>query len=216
MSGGRNPLVVALGWAALCMGVNAMAEMPRQLENDFVAAAREQLAPDQEMTVGGGALGAVTIWLSGGTLTLARGEEAPQPIRVEPGSYLHWPPAEIGVVRNLGRTPLDLVTARVKALTGIAAPDGSLAAVPLHELQAQDERLGVTFAATAETGMHYHPRKGFAVITRPGTLRSTLPDGTQTDTALAAGQMFWHEEELRHQLQNTGDTTLQVVDLEWK
>lgn len=30
------------------------------------------------------------------------------------------------------------------------------------------------------------------------------------------GKMFWHEEELRHQLQNRGNTTLQVVDLEWK
>ena len=194
-----------------------MAEPNAGIENEYVASARLQLASDQSITLETAPLGAVLIALSEGLISASR--SGVDPVSLDAGSYLYWPAGEPVAIRNLGSASLEFVTARVKQLTAMDAPAASLGEVPLHKLQFEDDRVEiyrVTFEPGATTGMHYHPRKGFAVITRGGALRTTLPDGDVSTNQLTAGNMFWHEEEVRHHLENVGETTLQVVDVEWK
>lgn len=188
------------------------------ISNEYVDARHQRLSPGDVSRLTSTGKGVVVVFLDQGTVALADGEHTATD-DVVAGSYHYVPGDASRVMTNVGAREVGFVVVQLVGLTGIDAPEGSLARVPLHELQEQDDRLEiyrVTFAPGAQTGMHYHPRKGFAVITRAGVLRTTLPDGTVGLAELSVGQMFWHEDRVRHQLENVGDTTLQVVDIEWK
>jgi hypothetical protein len=62
--------------------------------------------------------------------------------------------------------------------------------------------------------MHTHP-PGVVYLLSDATLRSTLPDGTSSETSHKAGEVFWRDV-TTHSLVNTGTTEAGAIAIELK
>lgn len=186
--------------------------------NRYVSATSVSLDPGADYRLRARAVGVIAVFLDDGVVSFIS-EAGASVSAVSTGDYHYLTAGKVVDLTNSGGATVRFAEVQVLALTGIDAPHGSLAEVPLHTLQEQDDQVEiyrVTFPPGAQAGMHHHPRKGLGLVTRAGTMRTTLPDGTARVMELTVGQMFWHAEEIRHNVANIGATPLQVVDIEWK
>jgi quercetin dioxygenase-like cupin family protein len=69
------------------------------------------------------------------------------------------------------------------------------------------------YSPGATAPMHEHARPRLVVVLSGGTLRVTAPDGSQRAVELGTGAVALRGPE-RHALENTGATTIELVEME--
>lgn len=88
----------------------------------------------------------------------------------------------------------------------------------LHTVLYEDDKMRVLKVIVRpgdEAAMHWHPHNMNYVLSG-GKLMFTKPDGTSAEVELAAGQVTSSDQESSHGVKNTGDTTVETVQVELK
>ncbi len=86
-------------------------------------------------------------------------------------------------------------------------------------VQIDNARTRVTewrFAPGAETGEHIHEYDYVVVPGMDGDLKIVLPDGTQTVVSLSAGQSYFREKGVHHNVINANSFEYSFVEIEFK
>ncbi len=87
----------------------------------------------------------------------------------------------------------------------------------LHTVLFEDEMVRVVklvVPSAAKEAMHWHPRSVSYVLS-PGKVRRTKSDGTVTEATLAAGMVTSSPERL-HAMENIGESTVEMIEIEFK
>lgn len=85
--------------------------------------------------------------------------------------------------------------------------------------QADNHRTRVTkwsFAPGAETGFHIHEMDYVVVPLLDGRLRLVSPEGEETFADLKAGQSYFREAGIHHNVINANDFSFAFVEIEFK
>lgn len=85
--------------------------------------------------------------------------------------------------------------------------------------QIDNERSRVTewrFASGAETGVHIHEYDYVVVPMLDGVLKIVAPDGTETLAEMKAGQSYFREKGVHHNVINANDFKYAFVEVEFK
>jgi mannose-6-phosphate isomerase-like protein (cupin superfamily) len=88
----------------------------------------------------------------------------------------------------------------------------------LHEILYEDDRmrvLKVTVNPGDEAQMHSHPHN-INYVLKAGKLQFEKPDGTTVEVELTKGQVTSSLIESSHAVKNTGDRTVQTIQVELK
>jgi len=72
------------------------------------------------------------------------------------------------------------------------------------------------FQAGAETGVHIHEYDYVVVPARDGVLKIITPDGTETLAEMKAGQSYFREKGVHHNVINANDFEYSFVEIEFK
>jgi len=73
-----------------------------------------------------------------------------------------------------------------------------------------------TFAPGAETGVHIHEYDYVVVPMLDGILKIVAPDGSETLAAMKAGQSYFREKGVHHNVINANDYEFSFVEVEFK
>ena len=73
-----------------------------------------------------------------------------------------------------------------------------------------------TFAPGAETGVHIHEYDYVVVPMLDGVLKIVAPDGTETMAELKAGQSYFREKGVHHNVINANDFDYSFIEVEFK
>ena len=88
----------------------------------------------------------------------------------------------------------------------------------LHTVIYEDDKmrvLKVSVPAGATANMHWHPHN-INYVLAGGTLKFNKPDGSEVSVDLTAGQVTSATTESQHAVENTGDTTVETIQVELK
>jgi len=193
---------------------NLQAQEEPLFSNEYLQAVKYQLEPGAAIDVKAAPHGIVAVTLDEGSLNINGTVTG-----VLPSGFFYWQPGESVVIKNHGVRPVALFVGRVTALSGIDTGGSTLAKVDYHHLMHENsavEMYRVTIPPGADTGQHHHTRKGVAFVVSGGKARVTFADGKTVVNEFGDGVAMWHEEELIHRLVNVGESTIQVLDIEWK
>jgi beta-alanine degradation protein BauB len=98
-----------------------------------------------------------------------------------------------------------------------SAQDAAVANADTIRVTLDNERVRVLEAVIppgTKEKLHSHPQSIVHVV-EGGKMRNHFPDGSTSDGVLVAGTSVWREA-LTHWAENTGDTTVRVVIVEFK
>ena len=101
--------------------------------------------------------------------------------------------------------------------TATPAQDAAVVNADTIRVTLDNERVRVLEAVIppgTKEKLHSHPQSIVHVV-EGGKMRNHFPDGTMSDGVLVAGTSVWREA-LTHWAENTGDTTVRVVIVEFK
>jgi quercetin dioxygenase-like cupin family protein len=145
----------------------------------------------------------------------------PEKVLVNRGAagFGHYPTPLTHSVSNVGSTPYHNMLVELLPSKGLPSSAPSLADVPGHTLEIENERVRIfrlVLAPGQSTDEHSHTLQGMRVVITEGKIAVDLP-GTKTDIALfKPGDYQWHEGVMRHSLRNVGSATFAAVEIELK
>lgn len=193
---------------------NLMAQENPLFANPYAQALKYHLEPGTAIDLEPANHGIVAVTLNEGSLTVNG-----TVVGTQPSGFFYWKPDQSVSIKNGGNRAVGLFVGRITALTGIDGGNATLADVYMHHLMHENsavEMYRVDIPPGEDTGMHHHTRKGVAFVVSGGKAKITFPDGKTVTNHINDGTALWHEEELIHSLTNVGDSTIQVLDVEWK
>jgi quercetin dioxygenase-like cupin family protein len=120
-------------------------------------------------------------------------------------------------VGNAGTTPFRYIVAQVLSPSGIDAPALPSSTGVRREMETSYARIyRVRLAPGESTASHRHAAPGLTVQVGRGTVRL---EGTQADASSRAsgpGAWWWRTAGSDHAIRNTGATTVDLVEIDWK
>ena len=88
----------------------------------------------------------------------------------------------------------------------------------VHRLAFENDRvrvMEVVFKPGDKAAMHRHP-ENMLYIKEPGTIRFSLPSGGSNEAVLHKGQIIYNAREVIHAAENVGNTTVEILAIEFK
>lgn len=178
-------------------------------ENQFVSAQDISLPPGQVMAIEGDkdtVLLVLSGWPSLGQTSLS------------PGAWHYVRAPYQTLIKNDMDASARLVFCELIRASGRLAGDATLAGVPLHHLFFENEYIEAyraIFPPGSATGWHHHSRAGLAVVMDGGVMTIESASGIR-EVDYIRGALRWHADGVAHAITNTGDTTVHLIDMEWK
>ena len=102
-------------------------------------------------------------------------------------------------------------------ITAVCAQDAAMVNSKIVKVEFENDKIRILHAVYKphdRLQMHSHPAKAEVQITN-GTLRIFTPDGKWEDAPGKAGEFFWLEP-TRHAVENTGDSIVELIEIEMK
>lgn len=87
-----------------------------------------------------------------------------------------------------------------------------------HEVLYEDDKmriLKVSVPAGETAAMHWHPHNANYIL-KSGTLKFTDPKDNSKEVELVEGMITSSEQDVFHKVENTGDTTVETIQVELK
>jgi len=202
-----------------------------ELENQWVRAIREHMAPNEKMPMHQHPLpGSVIVFLTDRHNRLTSPEGASQELRNRAGDLM-WSAASAHRSENLTNEPFEAVQIEPRKPTGAAAPSSAPSSAtdkldapavdPQHyhvEFENEFVRvIRVSMAPHEKLRMHTHPDTGAVLVhLTDQNLRLTLSDGTVRSSVYAAKQVRWVDPGTAHQDENLSNAPLRFIRIELK
>lgn len=101
-------------------------------------------------------------------------------------------------------------------MSGAATTDRPTASSIVHIDNDQCRVTEWRFAPGAATGWHRHEWPYVVTPVTDGTLRLVGPGGVESAATLIAGQSYYRDAGVEHDVINAGDAELRFVEVEWK
>ena len=239
MRGFRAPAMVMLWVAGLWVRPAAHAQIPDPLaidkvhyklevENQWVRAFRELMAPRETMTMHQHpAPGAVIIFLTDRHNRLVSPEGAARELRDHAGDVM-WAPASAHRSENLTDAPFEAVQIEPRRpASGAPHPftvdkkmDATVVDPEHYHVEIENEYarvLRVTIGPHEKLRLHKHPDTGAVLVYLTNQdMRITLADGTARPSRYSAKTVRWVEPGSAHQDENLSDAPLRFIRVELK
>jgi len=198
-----------------------------ELENQWVRAIREHMAPNETMPMHQHPLpGSVIVFLTDRHNRLTSPEGASQELRNRAGDLM-WSAASTHRSENLTSAPFEAVQIEPRKPNGASAPSfvtGKLdapAVDPQHyhvEFENEFVRvIRVSIAPHEKLRVHTHPDTGAVLVhLTDQNMRLTLSDGTVRSSNYHAKQVRWVDPGTAHQDENLSNAPLKFIRIELK
>jgi hypothetical protein len=122
-------------------------------------------------------------------------------------------------VGNVGTTPLRFVGAEIKAPSDATATPANLDAVPGHKLVLENDRVKVyriSIDPKQSTGIRSRTLPWLRISVSQSTISVKGPGKNSEALETKPGDYRWYEGVTVQSLENTGATTYEAIEIEWK
>lgn len=198
-----------------------------EVENKWVRAIRERMAPNEKMPMHQHpGPGSVIIFLTDRHNRLTSPEGVSQELRNRAGDLM-WSAPSAHRSENLTSNPFEAVQIEPRRPAGQASPifdtgklDATVVDPEHYKVEFENEYvrvLRVSIGPHEKLHLHTHPNTGAILVhLTDQNMRLTMADGTVRNSRYAAKQVRWVEPGVAHQDENMSDAPLRFIRIELK